>query len=33
MDFEKIEIKYLHSFKHSEGTVEILEKNILYFEL
>jgi hypothetical protein len=33
MNFKKIEIKYLHTCKHSEDTVKKLEKNILYIKL
>jgi hypothetical protein len=33
LNSKKIEIKYLHTYKHSEATVEILEKNMLYFGL
>jgi hypothetical protein len=30
---KKIEIKYLHTYKHFKDTVEISEKNMLYFKL
>jgi hypothetical protein len=30
---KKSEIKYAHTSKHSERTVEISEKNIVYFKL
>jgi hypothetical protein len=33
LDFKKYEIKYPHTYKHFEGSVEILEKNMLYFKL
>jgi hypothetical protein len=33
LNFKKIEIKYLHTYKYSKDTVEISEKNMLYFEL
>jgi hypothetical protein len=33
LDFEKIEIKYPHIHKHSEGKVIFLENNMLHFEL
>jgi hypothetical protein len=32
-DFKKIEINYAHTYDYFEGTVEILDKNMLYFEL
>jgi hypothetical protein len=33
LDSKKCEIKYPHTYKHFEGTVEIWKKNLLYFEL
>jgi hypothetical protein len=33
LNSNKFEIKYLHTYKYSEDTVKLLEKNILYFEL
>jgi hypothetical protein len=29
----KNDIIFAHTYRHSKGTVEILEKNMLYFEL
>jgi hypothetical protein len=32
-DSKKPEIKYAHTYGDSKDTIEILDKNILYFEL
>jgi hypothetical protein len=33
VDFKKYEIKYPHTYKHSEAPVKNWKKNILYFKL